>query len=65
MSKSTTVTHVPVSKTLVSFYSSQIIPNDLLPNFTLASIPIDLQKFTNDVAKTITVKSIKLSFNNM
>ncbi|CAG8457156.1 3695_t:CDS:2 [Funneliformis mosseae] len=40
---------------------TQIISNDLLPNFTLASIPIDLQRFTNDVAKTITIKSIKLS----
>ncbi|CAG8601401.1 10856_t:CDS:2 [Funneliformis caledonium] len=47
--------------TLASFYSTQIISNDLLPNFTLASIPIDLQRFTNDVAKTITIKSIKLS----
>src|SRR5436305_2847024 len=62
MSKSTDTN--PTSKTLTSFYISQNISNDLLPNFTLASIPIDLQKFPNEVAKKVTIKCTKLSFNN-
>jgi hypothetical protein len=54
----------PTSKTLTSFYTLQNISNDLLPNFTFASIPIDLQKVPNDIAKKITIKSIKISYNN-
>jgi TPR repeat protein len=52
-----------VNKTLSSFYETQSISYELLPNFSLASIPIDLQKFSNDVTKKITIKCIKLSFN--
>ncbi|CAB4391028.1 unnamed protein product [Rhizophagus irregularis] len=52
-----------VNKTLSSFYETQNISNDLLPNFTIASNPIDLQKFSNDVTKKITIKCIKLSSN--
>lgn len=56
-------TRSSVNKTLSSFYETQNISNDLLPNFTIASIPIDLQKFSNDVTKKVTIKCIKLSSN--
>ncbi|RIA99433.1 hypothetical protein C1645_811463 [Glomus cerebriforme] len=54
---------IPILRTLTSFYDTQNISNDPLSNFTLASIPIDLQKFPIDVTKKITIKCIKFSFN--
>ncbi|GBC10749.1 hypothetical protein RclHR1_09870008 [Rhizophagus clarus] len=51
-----------VNKTLSSFYDTQSISNDLLPDFTIASIPIDLQKFSDDVTKKITINCIKLAY---